>query len=77
MIQEQDRSHHPRLGSPATAKPFVRALALHAFQIADGFPNTQDGLLPMLVREAGFQSVAETYRRRTALGSLGFFEATR
>lgn len=55
-------------------------LAYLPVQIADGFPNTRDnlkGLLPLLVRQAGFQSVSETYKRRTALGSLGFIEATR
>lgn len=64
------------------AKPhdLLMRLAYLPVQIADGFPNTRDnlqGLLPVLVREAGFQSVSETYRRRTALGSLAFVEATR
>nr|WP_246736326.1 class I SAM-dependent methyltransferase [Enterovirga sp. DB1703] len=64
------------------AKPhdLLMRLAYLPVQIADGFPNTRDnlqGLLPVLVREAGFEGVVETYRRRTALGSLAFVEATR
>lgn len=64
------------------AKPhdLLMRLAYLPVQIADGFPNTRDnlqGLLPVLVQEAGFRQVSETYRRRTALGSLAFVEATR
>ncbi|WP_194164578.1 class I SAM-dependent methyltransferase [Microvirga thermotolerans] len=50
-------------------------LAYVPVQVFDGFPNTRDnlrGLLPVLVRQAGFADVREVYRRRTIFGNLAF-----
>jgi ubiquinone/menaquinone biosynthesis C-methylase UbiE len=55
----------------------MRALFL-TVQLDDGFTTTRDnvmGLLPEFMRDAGFEAVAETGRRGTALGSLSFYRA--
>ena len=47
-------------------------------QLDDGFATTRDnieGRLPEFMRDAGFEAVAETCRRVTALGSLSFYRA--
>ena len=53
-------------------------LAFLAVQILDGFETTSDsvrGLLPPLMREAGFEEVAETHRERTVFGTLSLYRA--
>ncbi|MFC1457883.1 MULTISPECIES: class I SAM-dependent methyltransferase [Microvirga] len=55
-------------------------LAYVPVQVFDGFPNTRDnlhGLLPMLMRHAGFEDVREVYRRRTIFGNLAFLQGTK
>lgn len=55
----------------------MRALFL-TVQLDDGFATTRDsvqGRLPEFMRDAGFEAVAETCRRGTALGSLSFYRA--
>ena len=55
-------------------------LAYVPVQVFDGFPNTRDnlqGLLPGLMREAGFENVREVYRRRTIFGNLAFLHGTK
>lgn len=47
-------------------------------QLLDGFETTYDnvrGLLPILVRETGFEDVTETLHFRTAFGSLRLLRA--
>lgn len=49
-----------------------------AVQLDDGFATTRDnieGRPPDLMRENGFEAVAETRTRATALGSLSFYRA--
>ena len=49
-------------------------------QLLDGFETTADnvmGDLPVLLREAGFQHVEETYKQRTPLGSMAIYRARR
>ena len=51
-------------------------LAFLPVQILDGFATTSEsvrGLLVPLMREAGFEEVAETYQERTALGTLSLY----
>ena len=55
--------------------PLMR-LAFLPVQILDGFATTSEsvrGLLVPLMREAGFEEVAETYQERTALGTLSLY----
>jgi hypothetical protein len=55
-------------------------LPFYLIQVLDGFPNTTDnvrGLLPELMRDAGFSHVAETRRVATALGSLSFYRGVK
>lgn len=64
------------------AKPddFLMRLTFLPVQALDGFPNTNDnlrGLLPKLIREAGFDDVSEIYRRRTMLGNLAFVSGSK
>lgn len=64
------------------AKPddLLMRLAYLPVQVFDGFPNTNDnlrGLLPKLIREAGFADVREVYRRRTIFGNLAFVRGSK
>lgn len=64
------------------AKPddLLMRLAYLPVQVFDGFPNTNDnlrGLLPELIREAGFVDVREIYRRRTIFGNLAFMHGSK
>lgn len=55
-------------------------LAYVPVQVFDGFPNTRDnlqGLLPVLMRQAGFENIREVYRRRTIFGNLAFLHGTK
>lgn len=55
-------------------------LAYLPVQVLDGFPNTNDnlrGLVPELIREAGFADVREVYRRRTVFGNLAFVRGSK
>ena len=57
--------------------PLMR-LAFLPVQLLDGFETTQDsvrGVLPSLMREAGFAEVAETHRERTLFGTLALYRA--
>ncbi|WP_447727109.1 class I SAM-dependent methyltransferase [Sphingomonas koreensis] len=57
----------------------MRAL-FRLVQIVDGFADTQpnaDGVLPALMREAGFVDVEETDLFATATGSVSIYRATR
>ena len=59
------------------ANPLMR-IAFLGIQLLDGFPNTSDnvkGLLPPLMREAGFADVAETRRYSTMFGTLSLYRA--
>jgi len=59
---------------------FLMRLAYLPVQVFDGFPNTRDnlhGLLPVLMRQAGFEDVREVYRRRTIFGNLAFLQGTK
>jgi SAM-dependent methyltransferase len=61
------------------ANPLMRA-AFGAIQLLDGFDNTADnvkGLLPELMRGAGFTDAAETRRFSTMWGTLSLYRATR
>ncbi len=51
-------------------------LAFLPVQLLDGFETTGDsvrGVLPHLIREAGFAEVAETHRERTVFGTLSLY----
>ena len=57
--------------------PLMRAAFLPV-QLLDGFETTRDsvrGVLPSLMREAGFAEVAETHRERTLFGTLSLYRA--
>jgi ubiquinone/menaquinone biosynthesis C-methylase UbiE len=59
--------------------PAMRAAFL-IVQALDGFATTRDsvrGLLPEMMRDAGFSSVDETRRLRTPLGTLALYRARR
>lgn len=59
------------------ANPLMR-LAYFGIQLLDGFENTADnvkGLLPEMMRDAGFTSVAETRRFSTMWGTLSLYRA--
>ena len=61
------------------ANPLMR-VAFYAIQLLDGFENTADnvkGLLPELMRGAGFVGVAETRRFSTMWGTLSLYRAVR
>ena len=60
------------------AQDLLMRLAFLPVQLLDGFETTSDsvrGLLIPLMREAGFEEVAETHRERTALGTLSLYRA--
>lgn len=47
-------------------------------QLLDGFETTSEsvrGRLVALMREAGFEEVAETHRERTVFGTLSLYRA--
>lgn len=61
------------------ANPLMRA-AYYAIQLLDGFENTADnvkGLLPELIRGAGFTGVVETRRFSTMWGTLSLYRAVK
>jgi len=54
-------------------------LAFIPVQLLDGFATTQEnvrGLLPALMKEAGFVDVAEVARRRTMFGTLSVYQGS-
>lgn len=54
--------------------------AFLAVQLLDGFETTTDsvtGVLPQLIKHAGFANVEETHRLRTPLGTISLYRATR
>ena len=57
----------------------VMRLAFVPVQVLDGFATTQEnmrGLLPALMKEAGFVEVAEVARRRTMFGTLSVYQGS-
>lgn len=55
--------------------PLMR-LAFYGVQLLDGFETTRDsvlGVLPDLMRDAGFRDVHETRRMRTPLGTIALY----
>ena len=57
--------------------PLMR-FAFFGIQLLDGFSTTSDnvaGLLPGMMRDAGFVEVAETHRTRTLFGVLSLYRA--
>ena len=61
------------------ASPLMRA-AYFGIQLLDGFENTADnvnGLLPELMRAAGFAEVSETQRFSTMWGTLSLYRAVK
>jgi len=60
------------------AQDLLMRLAFLPVQLLDGFETTSDnvrGLLVPLIREAGFEEVAETRRERTVFGTLSLYRA--
>ena len=60
------------------AQDLLMRLAFLPVQLLDGFETTSDnvrGLLVPLIREAGFEEVAETHRERTVFGTLSLYRA--
>lgn len=58
----------------------VMRAAFLAVQVLDGFATTTDsvrGMLPRYMEQAGFHSVAETCRQRTAFGTLALHRAVK
>lgn len=73
LLRAGGELHVADWGRPANA---LLCLPFYLVQVLDGFANTTDnvrGLLPELMRDAGFSDVAETRRVATALGSLSFY----
>jgi hypothetical protein len=61
------------------AQDLLMRLAFLPIQLLDGFETTSDnvrGRLLPLMREAGFEEVAETHRERTIFGTLSLYRAT-
>jgi ubiquinone/menaquinone biosynthesis C-methylase UbiE len=61
------------------ANQLMRA-AFFGIQLLDGFTNTGDnvaGLLPQLMRDAGFTGVEETRRFSTVFGTMSLYRAAR
>lgn len=62
------------------AQSLVDRLAFLSIQVLDGFANTADhvrGLIPNLMRSAGFDDVAEMRRERTVYGVVSFYRGVR
>lgn len=60
------------------AQDLLMRLVFLPVQILDGFETTSDsvrGLLPILMRETGFEDVDETHRERTVFGTLSLYRA--
>ena len=60
------------------AQNFLMRVAFLGVQLLDGFETTTDsvrGRLIPLVQEAGFNSVSETHREMTVLGTLALYRA--
>jgi ubiquinone/menaquinone biosynthesis C-methylase UbiE len=60
------------------ANPFMRLL-YYQVQMLDGFGNTADnveGLLPKLMRDAGFGKAEEIWRTATLFGTFSFYRAS-
>jgi ubiquinone/menaquinone biosynthesis C-methylase UbiE len=61
------------------ANPLMRS-AFFSIQLLDGFPNTADnvqGLMPVLMRDAGFTGVVEPQRFATIWGTLSLYRGTK
>jgi len=61
-------------------RTFLMRLAFHIIQFVDGKEDTQpnaDGVLPELMREAGFVGVEETDVVNTPVGSISIYAAVR
>jgi ubiquinone/menaquinone biosynthesis C-methylase UbiE len=77
IVRPGGRLHVADWGAPSNA--LMRVLFLPV-QLLDGFATTEDnrrGLLPAMIREAGFEHVEETHRFATALGTLSLLRARR
>jgi len=64
----------------AEARDWPQRLRFLVIQLLDGFETTGDnvhGLLPFLMREAGFEAVEERAYARTPYGPFGFYAARR
>ncbi|MBS2012558.1 MAG: methyltransferase domain-containing protein [Deltaproteobacteria bacterium] len=62
------------------AQSVVDRLAFLSIQLLDGFANTADhvrGLIPDLMRSAGFDEVREARRERTVYGVVSFYRGVR
>lgn len=58
----------------------VLSIAFLGVQLLDGFETTADnakGLLPALMRQAGFSAVEETHREMTVFGTLAMFRGSK
>ncbi|MES2642455.1 MAG: methyltransferase domain-containing protein [Myxococcota bacterium] len=61
------------------ANPLMRGL-YYSVQLLDGFSTTEDnvrGLLPAMLRQAGFEEVEETRTEATVFGTLSFYRGLR
>ncbi|MEX1153779.1 class I SAM-dependent methyltransferase [Parvibaculum sp.] len=62
----------------AEARDWPQRIRFLTIQLLDGFETTADsihGLLPFLIREAGFENIEETAYARTRYGPFGFWTA--
>jgi len=77
VLQTGGELHLADWGRPRNALSKTGFLIIRTL---DGFENTKDnayGLLPELLREAGFQNVSETGRYATVFGDLYLYRAVR
>lgn len=75
VLKNDGEIHILDFGKPSNF--FMRAIFFIP-QLLDGIENTQDnvkGLLPALIKDAGFVGVVETRRVMTVFGSLSFYKA--
>lgn len=76
LLRPGGEIHITDWGAPQNA---LMRLAFLGVQLLDGFETTADnakGLLPALMRQAGFSAVEETHREMTMFGTLAMFRGS-
>jgi ubiquinone/menaquinone biosynthesis C-methylase UbiE len=77
LLRSGGEIHITDWGAPQNA---LMRLAFLGVQLLDGFETTADnakGLLPALMRQAGFSAVEETHREMTMFGTLAMFRGSK
>jgi cyclopropane fatty-acyl-phospholipid synthase-like methyltransferase len=77
LLRPGGEIHITDWGAPQNA---LMRIAFLGVRLLDGFETTADnakGLLPALMRQAGFDAVTETHREMTAFGTLAMIRSSR